>query len=713
MLKRFKGSHAAERQHHDVKGGVVVHDHGPDQNQKQQEHHQEGSPTLVGPAVIVSKTVEKNNGRRRLFGGRRPSSQTKLVELDPGADETEDDDDNHRIKAESSRQTDLHSKVIDDSDIVKPSLLSSKNEKLDQEGDYSISPIVADPQSATAESTPHSPFSSLPGPPSIEPVTDGPTKEAKATATATATATSANEGSPQRNSASSRLGPPKASSAAAVTSASTSPSVPPKPESVAALTPAAGDAAACLMSPPTRPPVRHSAEGIDPAAMSPSPPRRVASIASRGPLPFTSPKQEAVDERRVSPRTPRRVPFPYPRPPPTPRAGPKFSLESLARTQFPDFFADDDALNWDKAGGGGGGGVPDAELTEGSDEDSPATVQAECERYRTKEDEDVAVFINLVKRMSLKSLLHLLQGHVYSQKSHFSEEYLTQYTSALTQTSSDSMMGKGSGSWGSPYRSSGNNGKGGETQGGSKLRGILKAPTERHGTASQPTDDGGSGSPQRSPTRSEQGRPLTPPRHAAAGQPRKQFRWAEVTNQQVRTVKHVVERLGRDDDVAPDVWWTARELQAIRVDLLSTVRFFRRNRLEYAQSIEVLCRNSPDPRRPQTGQEAALMEDHMKRLMSDENSYARGLETHICRLLSDHRRAAVVAVLEEQAECRSFGDDASTTGHCLREQILAYSVMSTRFAHALGRCDHIDALKANLSKWKAEGEKWERSPDSE
>jgi hypothetical protein len=47
-----------------------------------------------------------------------------------------------------------------------------------------------------------------------------------------------------------------------------------------------------------------------------------------------------------------------------------------------------------------------------SDEES---VQQRDEQYRTKEDEDVEVFLNLTKRMSLQSLLHLLQGAARAQ----------------------------------------------------------------------------------------------------------------------------------------------------------------------------------------------------------------------------------------------------------------------------------------------------------
>ena len=43
-------------------------------------------------------------------------------------------------------------------------------------------------------------------------------------------------------------------------------------------------------------------------------------------------------------------------------------------------------------------------------------------KYATKEDQDVAVFMAIAERLSIKSLLHLLQGHAQSQMMQFDEE---------------------------------------------------------------------------------------------------------------------------------------------------------------------------------------------------------------------------------------------------------------------------------------------------
>ena len=51
----------------------------------------------------------------------------------------------------------------------------------------------------------------------------------------------------------------------------------------------------------------------------------------------------------------------------------------------------------------------DDERSVSSDDES---IQRREQKYATKEDQDVAVFLKLAERMSLSSLLHLLQGHV-------------------------------------------------------------------------------------------------------------------------------------------------------------------------------------------------------------------------------------------------------------------------------------------------------------
>jgi len=63
----------------------------------------------------------------------------------------------------------------------------------------------------------------------------------------------------------------------------------------------------------------------------------------------------------------------------------------LEKTQYPNFYDDE---------------APDVVALSDSDDDS-----VKQRRYQTKEDQDVAVFMALAQKMSIKSLLHLMQGH--------------------------------------------------------------------------------------------------------------------------------------------------------------------------------------------------------------------------------------------------------------------------------------------------------------
>lgn len=285
---------------------------------------------------------------------------------------------------------------------------------------------------------------------------------------------------------------------------------------------------------------------------------------------------------------------------------PHFDLKLLAATQFPEF-------EWENP--------PDLELTDGSDDDS--TVRKKEEAYATKEDQDVAVFMDIAKRLPMKSLLHLLQGHVHSQQS-LPSDYVDHYNEALAKEGEEVKAKPSS----------------------LKVADGTKKPFAR----------------------------------------KKQFRWAEVTDEKVRSVVHVIESAKE----YKEMWWSPEEMHTIRTDLIEVVQFFRRRRPNYISSVEIVARGN---------QEESVMEDHMKQLMAD--SFPRGLETHIVKMLSDHRKSTIQAVLEEQKECKMCNDGPETTMHCIREQSLAYSQISTRFATNMGKCDEIDALKAGISRWRA------------
>lgn len=267
---------------------------------------------------------------------------------------------------------------------------------------------------------------------------------------------------------------------------------------------------------------------------------------------------------------------------------------STAKTAFPDFDSSGD--------------VPEGELTEISDDEDSLSVQHE--KYRTKEDEDVAVFLNLCKRMSLRSLVFLLEGQAKAQN--LDTKYLQSYKEAAELEPR-----------------------------------VESKPLAKH----------------------------------------KKFRWCLVKGDtEVKTVVHEVESI-KD---YKGLWWDQDEMHEIRREVVHAVRFFKNHRPDYIAAVESVARaNEPEH----------VLDEKMKMLTHD--SFARGMESHIVHFLSDNRKSTVHAVLQEQTDCRQSGDDYDISSVCLREQSIAYSKMSTDFAARMGRCDHVEALKASMSRWRA------------
>lgn len=253
-------------------------------------------------------------------------------------------------------------------------------------------------------------------------------------------------------------------------------------------------------------------------------------------------------------------------------------------------------------------------------------VQAQHERYTTKEDQDVAVFLALAERMSLESLRFLLQGHI-------------------KESSGGSLPKRGMEQYA-------------ETIGGVKTSTALC----NH-------------------------RPSSPPGNTVVSKKSlKKFRFAEVANHQVRQVVHVIENVSD----TPGLWWTAQEMKSIRKELIDMVQFVRHHEPEYIQDVETVA---------QQNQKEFVLESHMKRLTKDHD-YARGLESHIVQLFTDHRQEFVTAVLDQQDACEEQTLDYEETSTSLREVALAYSQMPNRFAQRIARCDEINALKATMSSWR-------------
>lgn len=167
----------------------------------------------------------------------------------------------------------------------------------------------------------------------------------------------------------------------------------------------------------------------------------------------------------------------------------------------------------------------------------------------------------------------------------------------------------------------------------------------------------------------------------------KKFRFAMANNDNVKCVYHVVPSV-KD---AQEMWWTDNEMKAIRGAAIQDVKYYRKYRADYKQTVELLA-NAGVHEGVFT---PATVEANLKKMMED--SYARGLEVHIVNLLSDLRKETVRAVLEEQAECRMCGDAPEITAESLREQSMAYTIQSRTFALKLAQCDQVEALKASLS----------------
>jgi hypothetical protein len=278
----------------------------------------------------------------------------------------------------------------------------------------------------------------------------------------------------------------------------------------------------------------------------------------------------------------------------------QFEMDDLVKTHFPDFehipeedFSDDESDY----------GIDQSTRTQES------YYEEKVEKYKTKQDQDVAVFLALADRMSMSSLLHLLQGHVRA------ENLDIQHYSDIARV---------------------------ERERSRKRPSIFASPKK------------------------------------------KLFRWAEVTNGQVRAAVKEVENFKS----MKNLWWKAAEMRTIQYELVETVQFFRRYRHDYIESVEVIAQQASQL--PEN-----VVEGHMKNLTKD--CYTRGLEAHIVKLLSNNRKKTVRAVMEEQFECTD--DEYDVKSHCLREQSLAYSKLSRTFAQKMGQCDEIIALKANLCAW--------------
>lgn len=313
--------------------------------------------------------------------------------------------------------------------------------------------------------------------------------------------------------------------------------------------------------------------------------------------------------------------------------------------------------------------LPELDLItdDGSNSGSEATEEnsVQREKYSTKVDQDVAVFMMIAEKLSVTSLVHLLQGHVRSQQCH------TWHYDTLCAIEQE------------------------------KRQKALVQVEESSSTSSS------SGSDFESPKKKR----------------RKSFRFATIRNGDVRTVVHEIESISTPEYIN-DIWWNGNEMMSFRCNAIDTVRHYRKHRKKYIDAIESIVISSGSTSSAENHNSSinsdSSNDDSTNKIKSNRNnhamsatvenavkvltidSYARGLETHICTILSRARTEMIEALLEEQTECKKCGDSYDVSAESLRGQSLAYSTAAVQFAIALGHVDQIEALKAAMSVWTPE-----------
>jgi len=272
--------------------------------------------------------------------------------------------------------------------------------------------------------------------------------------------------------------------------------------------------------------------------------------------------------------------------------------------------------------------VPElARLSEEDETSDEESVARRRQKYRTKEDEDVAVFMDISKRLSTQSLIFLLQNHVRHMQGIPEQEL----NAALARQ-----------------------------QRAESLRGSDKSPS--------------------------------------AISKRRQFRFAELSHQQVRAVVHEIPRndaLDEDEDDEDQIergrwnWWTPEEYSQTRFEAAQEARYYRKHMPGLVHSISVLA----DP-----GASARDVERSLQSLMHSGFG-TRGLESHMARCLSAPRKETVQAVLEAQRQDKmSSYEEASER---LRRASLERSAPNRSFAQRMGAYDQMEGLKAVMSRWRS------------
>jgi hypothetical protein len=309
-------------------------------------------------------------------------------------------------------------------------------------------------------------------------------------------------------------------------------------------------------------------------------------------------------------------------------------LGNLVQTPFPDFHAP--------------GPGSDSDITEVSevDSDDEEAIVARQKRYESKADEDVAVFLKLAEQMSLESLLHILEGQARTQNLQYLQKYMKTENEA---DSSDSESDSDDEEDEDEDESSVGGGEGGEEE---------------------EEDD-------------EDPPPKPLPKKAIAKT--KQFRFAEVTNNQVRAIVYEVEPL---KEFKGDLWWQEDEIRVIRKTAIETVRFYVRHRKDFIASVEqVFGAEKQQDESPR----------HVKKL-ADE-AFVRGLEGHIVPVFAtrrSHFRSTIVTLQADFVDKQDYGLCSKTLG----DASVGGSQLAAKFALRMAQIDYLEALKSNMSRWR-------------
>jgi hypothetical protein len=163
---------------------------------------------------------------------------------------------------------------------------------------------------------------------------------------------------------------------------------------------------------------------------------------------------------------------------------------------------------------------------------------------------------------------------------------------------------------------------------------------------------------------------------------KKTFRFAKVANDQVRTIVYPIPR---DDDMSH--WWSPQESGEIRLDAARIVQFYKKHEPGFLSTIETISDSAQQVDR----EHISVLQNHQ---------CTRGLESHMCDFLGGSRKLVIRAVLDEQARCEVTSMPARVIMQNLRTISMAKSYRNRVYAARMAEFDHVEALKASLSRWR-------------